>query len=135
MSVSNQFYTEIHRDIQRASKNKGQYEKILRRLDIALNLFPGDFQLWHYKGITLGKKGDFGEAIHSFDKVFQTIYPSPVALYNKAVALAALDHKVEAQTILEDLLALNPNDNKAQELLDRIRDDRPIDCETEFRFP
>jgi tetratricopeptide (TPR) repeat protein len=135
MSVSNQFYTEIRRDIQRASKNKDQYEKILRRLDIALNLSPEDFQLWHYRGITLGKKGDFGQAIYFFDKVIQTIYPSPVALYNKAVALAALDHKVEVQTILEDLLSLNPNDIKAQESLDRVRDDRPIDYETEFRFP
>jgi tetratricopeptide (TPR) repeat protein len=129
---SDQFYSGISRDIQESFKNKERYDEVLRRLELILELSPNDNQLWHYKGIVLGKKGMFDEAIKAFEHISSL---DRVSLYNRAVALAATGQDQRAQDLLEFLLTLNPRDSNTQDLLKKIRDRRQINYEMEFRFP
>lgn len=137
--ISDQFYTEIRADIQEAFEKEERYNEVLDRLEAALVLSPKDSQLWHYKGIVLGKKGEFDKAIDAFDKAQafgRTTFRDPVLSYNKAIALAATRGKEPmAEAILRRLVYVNPSDSKAQELLEKIQERRKINYEMEFRLP
>lgn len=76
----------------------------------ALQLSPDDFAAMVLMGRVLGRSERWSEAQSYFDRALEQRPEDPVALRGKALTLCGLGQRDEARKVLDDAIALHPDD-------------------------
>jgi tetratricopeptide (TPR) repeat protein len=92
------------------------YTQALQQTKTGLNRNPGDFRLWTLQGIVLSIEADNTDALSAFRKAL-SISPNYVAALKGEVQLLYPTGDPHAVQPLEKILAVDPGDQTAQEML------------------
>ena len=86
-----------------------QFDRALDLLQIALQKFPGDGQLWTMQGVAYAGKGQKKEALTSFRRALK-IFPDNIPALQGAAQIDYDTGSAAGIPVIEHLLRLRPND-------------------------
>ena len=93
-----------------------QYDQALQAIQSSLQRTPDDAKLWTLEGIVLSLQGHSPDAIDAFDRALKISPNYPAALKGDVQSLYSA-HDARAVPLLEKILAADPKDATAHEML------------------
>ncbi|MFN0151882.1 MAG: tetratricopeptide repeat protein [bacterium] len=114
------------RTLGRVLAKRGRRADAEAPLREALRLSPDDLDTWMTLGDLLGRESRFEDAAAAFERATRLAPGATAPLGNLALALAASGQTSRARSILETVLAREPDNQKARALLARIAEGDPF---------
>jgi protein O-GlcNAc transferase len=112
---------QISRELAIEAIQNGDYEEAIRELKKAISLKPDYPDLHNYLGIAYGNNGMIDDAVHEFEIALK-INPYYIkARLNLALLYYENSRYEEAQVQLDEVLAVQPDNNLANNLLHELR--------------
>ncbi len=93
--------------------SRGESERAVKKLEMALSLAPGDFEAMVNMGIALDRLGRSGESLAFYKKALAVHPDSPVVYNNMGAALWRSNNPDAAMDAFRAALRLNPRDASA----------------------
>ena len=90
---------------------KGEYDKSIELLDMALNVDKKYKAAWNCKGVAYLEKKEYPKALESFEEVIQMDAGDNLAWYNKGYVLLTMGEFAEAKKVFNFFLARYENKN------------------------
>ena len=113
---------EYEMEFDRAKKYLEEREdlKAVRDLEIILEKYPFNYEIWLYLGIGYRRIEDYGKAIDCFRKVTELQTSNEEAWGLLTITLIDQGNKDKAKSVLEEAARLNPTDEQILFLRDNL---------------
>lgn len=112
---------QISRELAVEAIQNGEYEEAIRELKKALTIKPDYPDLHNYLGIAYGNNGMIDDAVHEFEIALKINPYYSKARLNLALLYYENSRYEEAQVQLDEVLAVQPDNKLANNLLHELR--------------
>ncbi len=112
---------QISRELAIEAIQNGEYEEAIRELKKSITIKPDYPDLHNYLGIAYGNNGMIDDAVHEFEIALTINTYSSKARLNLALLYYENGRYEEAQVQLDEVLAVQPDNKLANNLLNELR--------------